>query len=189
MGIRDATQYLTELKRMQRDPHLWPDFLTGLPAVGTVVQKLLAAYPRLGTMAITYIRIANVHPYLIKHGPSRHTEIIQWAAAALSTSADKVNGFVGALGTHDFLAVMKKKATPGFLQEATRVFDRRIRSYYSEDELRSGKVLSFRRDGEPIDIGLMSLITATLDHKTEMPAEDIIPYLADLCTQAERKAL
>jgi GGDEF domain-containing protein len=96
VGIAEAKKYIADLRKRQENPYLWPDFLTGLPEKPAIISNLQKVYPKLGEFAIAYIRIANIHPYLIKYGPDKHAEIIQWAAAILKTSCDLCQScFVG----------------------------------------------------------------------------------------------
>lgn len=186
MGLGEAKRYIHELHRRQVNPYLWPDFLTGLPDRAAIIEKILEIYPKLGKHSISYIRIANIHPYLIKYGSDRHAELIQWAAAVLKTTSDKYKGFVGAFGTHDFIAICRAKSTNDFLKETGRLFEKKAKTFYSKEDIERKKVLSFTREGKKINIGFMKLIASTVDKKTVIRREDIIPYLGKLCSELER---
>jgi len=146
MGIAEAKKYIADLRRKQGDPAQWPDFLTGLPDKTVIVRKVNEVCSRLDRYAITYLRIGNIEPYLLKYGSERHMEIIQWAAAILKTTVDKYNGFLGAYDTHDFVTICRKKDVKAFLGEASDTFDKKIKSFYSEDDLKKKAVLSFKKD-------------------------------------------
>ena len=68
MGLTVAKDYIKELHKRQENPYLWPDYLTGLPDKAAIIHRLAEVYPRLGRYAIAYVRVANVHPYLLKYG-------------------------------------------------------------------------------------------------------------------------
>lgn len=186
MGLREAKRYISDLRRKQGNPYLWPDFVTGLPDTQAIVKKLDEVYSKLGKYSVTFIRIANIHPYLIKYGSDKHSEIIQWAAAVLKTTMDRYGGFVGALGSHDFVAIAKKAETDAFVEEATRAFNKKITSFYSDEDMKKKQVLSFKKDGKTINIGLMHLISATANGSVKIPQENLIPWLARLCSDMEK---
>jgi hypothetical protein len=185
MGLNEAKKYITELRKKQDDPYLWPDFLTGLPDKNAIIKKVSEVYDRLGEYCISCIRIANIQPYLIKYGPDRHAEIIHWAAGILKTTADRYKAFVGACCTHDFIAVCDSKNVERFINDTARLFDKKALTFYSEEDLRKGRVLSFSRDGKRVDVGFMKLIATSMSKKPAIPKEQIIPYIGNLCANLE----
>lgn len=185
MGLKEARQYIKDLRRRQGDPYLWPDFLTGLPEKKAVIKKKNEIYPRLGKYAISYVRIANIHPYLIKYGAGRHAEIIQWAAALLKTTSDKYKGFVGAFETHDFVVTCDAKNMKELLEETSRLFEKRAKTYYSKEDLERKTILSFTREGQRVNIGFMKLVHCTLDKETVVPSSRLLPHLEKLCSERE----
>lgn len=189
MGLTEAKSYIKSLHRKQDDPYVWPDYLTGLPEKAAIISKLDEVYPKLGTFSVACVRVANVHPYLIKYGPSRHAELIEWAAAILKTTADSHRGFfVGALSTHDFVCIGRKKAMGPFLKEAVSLFKRKSSSFYSDSDRKRGHVFSFTRDGEKVHVGLMGLVSAVLDEKGTVNKDRLIHHLGDACKQMELSA-
>jgi GGDEF domain-containing protein len=187
MGLREAKKYISELHRKQGDPYLWPDFVTGLPNTSAIIKKINEAYPKLGKFSISYIKIGNIHPYLIKYGTSRHSEVIQWTAAILKTAVDKHKGFVGVLGSYDFVTVCNAKKTEECIQEATRLFEKKMKTFYSEKDLERKSVLSFKREGQTIDLGLMKLVAATVDRPTRIAKRNLINHLANRCSELENE--
>jgi GGDEF domain-containing protein len=181
MGIRDAQKYISNLRKRQADPMLWPDYLTGLPDSHAIVTKTKEIYPKLGRYAVAYIRISNINSYLIKYGSDRHAEIIQWAAAILKTCGDTHNCFIGATSNHDFVAVCKKADIQPFLSSAEKLFNKKIEHFYKRDDLNRKSVLSFVSNGRRVTLGLMKLIAYTIDGKTDIPREELIPYLESNC--------
>jgi hypothetical protein len=110
MVTSEAKKYIQDLHKKQKNPFLWPDYLTGLPDKAAIIKIMDEVFPKLGEYSIAYVRIANIQPYLIKYGPDRHAEIIQWAAAILKTSSDKrPNSFVGTLSLMILSSVSYKK--------------------------------------------------------------------------------
>jgi GGDEF domain-containing protein len=185
MGLKEARQYISDLRKKQGDPYLWPDFLTGLPDKKAVIRKKNEAYPMLGKYAVSYVRIANIHPYLIKYGAGSHAEIIHWAAAILKTTADKYKGFVGAFGTHDFVVISEAKNLKEILREASELFGKKAKTFYSPEDLKRKTVLSFNREGERVEIGFMRLINSTVDRKTDISRDSLLPHLERLCSEQE----
>ena len=135
MGIAEARKYIQQLHRRQENPDLWPDFLTGLPDRAAIIKRLEQVYPHIGRYSVAYVRIANVHPYLIKYGPDRHAEIIQWAAAILKTTCEKCSKcFVGTVSTHDFVIMCETKNMTKHFKEAARLFRKKAEAFYNEED-------------------------------------------------------
>lgn len=186
MGIAEAKKYLIELRKKQSDPALWPDFLTGLPDKRAVIKKIVDVYPKNKKAAVSYVRIANIHPYLAKHGTSRHAEIIQWAAAILKSTMDKcTDGFVGTVGIHDFVAVCSKDKIDRFLDTSSKAFERKIKGFYGKDELKSNTVLTFDKNGRTISLGLMRLVHCVVNSEDRIPAPEVLRHLTERCGRLE----
>lgn len=186
MGLTEAKKYIQELHRRQDNPYLWPDFLTGLPDKAAIIQKLEDVFPKLGKYSVAYIRIANIHPYLIKYGPDRHADIIQWAAAILKTSCDKCkNCFVGTLSTHDFIIMCETGNMVKHLKEAGRIFKKRIETYYTKEDVMNKTVLSFSRNAERVDIGLIRLVSVIADKKIRIEKANLIQDMGRVCEAME----
>jgi GGDEF domain-containing protein len=189
MGLAEAKKYIRELHKKQDDPYLWPDFLTGLPDRNAIVRKLEHIFPRLGRYSIAYVRISNIHPYLIKYGPDRHAEIIQWAAAILKTSCEKgPECFVGALSTHDFVVMCETNNMVKHIKDAGRLFDKKIKTFYSAQDLRRKTTLSFRKEGEDVHIGLLRLTAIIAQERPGVTKSDLLQHMARLCESAEGAA-
>ncbi len=187
MGLREAKKYIDALHKKQGNPYLWPDFLTGLPDRAAVLKKLYSIYPRLGNYSVAYIKIANIHPYILKYGYDRHAETIQWAAAILKTLSSEIKGsFVGTVGTHDFVFISKTNSIDDILKKANSLFKRKTLSFYSKDDKKRGYVLSFKRaDGKNVKIGFMKFVTVLLKRPANIEKMQLIPTLSQLCTKIE----
>jgi len=188
MGLTEAKKYITDLHRRQKDPMLWPDFLTGLPDKTAILRKMEEVFPRLGRYTVAYVRISNIQPYLIKYGPDRHAEIIQWAAAILKTSADACSeGFAGTINTHDFIVICKSDKTVQILSDAAQLFRKRMRTYYSEDDIASESTLSFRNAaGQNYRAGLLGLVNVIADRKLSVTKSDLVLNMARVCDALEK---
>lgn len=185
MGLREAKKYITDLRKKQGNPYLWPDFLTGLPDKAAVIEKTSEVYPRLGKYSISYVRIANVDPYLIKYGSDRHAEIIQWAAALLKTTAEKYDCFVGTYDTHDFVTICQTGRAKHFLRESMQLFEKKIKTFYNKNDLTRRSFMSFSREGKRIDIGFMRLVGYTVEEPTGISKDRLLPYMCKLCKEQE----
>ncbi len=187
MGLREAKRYIDQLHRKQGNPFLWPDYLTGLPDRQAVLKKLDDLYPKLGRHAIAFVRIANIHPYLLKYGYENHSELIQWAAAILKTTSKDVKGsFVGIVGTHDFLLTAPSKSIDRIINTAKTLFRKKALSFYNETDRKRGYVFSFKDDsGNSVKVGLMKLISYVIKEPPEVERVNLIPYMEKLCRQLE----
>lgn len=187
MGLLEAKKYIRALHKKQDNPYLWPDYLTGLPDKAAILKKLEEVFPKLGEYTVAYIRIANVHPYLIKYGPDRHAEIIQWAAAILQSTSKKCKGsFIGTLSTHDFIAICKTRNLEKLFNEAGRLFSKKMESFYTKEDLQKKITLSFRKNGnEVINIGLIKLIAVIADRKLNAKRSRLIQDMGRVCEALE----
>ncbi|GBD99889.1 hypothetical protein BMS3Abin07_01936 [bacterium BMS3Abin07] len=186
MGLKEAKEYINKLHKLQENPYNWPDYLTGLPDMAAVIKKIDDVYDRLDRYSIAFIKLKNVHPYLIKYDDSRHAEIIQWAAAILKTTVSEYRGaFVGAVGTHEFVIICLARDLGSIIKKAKNLFARKSRVFYNEPDLERKYVLSFKRDGKEIQVGLMDMIFEVLD-RTDIKKHNIIPSLARRCAEREK---
>ena len=187
MGLIEAKKYIQDLRKKQSDPFLWPDYLTGLPDKSAIIKKIEEIFSKLGEYSVVYLRIDNIQPYLIKYGPAKHAEIIQWAAAVLKTSSDKFpNSFVGRLNTHDFIAICETKNVVTFIEAAREIFRKKASTYYSQKDLAKGVTLSFdRNDGKKVNLGLMKFIAVVADRKLRVKRSRLILDMARICDALE----
>lgn len=187
MGLREAKKYISDLRKKQNNPYLWPDYLTGLPDKSAILRKLEEIYPNMGKYSVAYVRISNIQSYLIKYGPNSHADIIQWAAAILKTSADsRKNGFVGTLSTHDFMVICDCRDMQKLMEQASALFSKRITEYYSKVDMKKQETLSFKqRDGESVRIGLMKLVYVIADKKLPVKKSDLVLNMARVCDALE----
>ena len=187
MVMNEAKQYIQDLRKKQKNPYLWPDYLTGLPDKAAIIKKMDEVFPKLGEYSIVYVRIANIQPYLIKYGSDSHAEIIQWAAAILKTSADKrSNSFVGTLSTHDFIVMCQTKKMAKLLEEVREMFRKKVSTFYSKEDLRKEMTLSFdRNDGKKFNFGLMKFVAVAADKKFRVNKGQLIRNMAKVCDAME----
>jgi GGDEF domain-containing protein len=183
MATSEAKKYIQDLHKKQKNPFFWPDYLTGLPDKAAIIKKMDEVFPKLGEYSIVYVKIANIQPYLIKYGPDRHAEIIQWAAAILKTSSDKrPNSFVGTLSTHDFIIMCHTKKMAELLEEVCEIFRKKVSTFYSKEDLKNDLTLSFdRKDGKKINVGLMKFIAVVADKKLRVNKGQLIRNMARVC--------
>lgn len=187
MGVAEAKKYIQTLHKRQKDPYLWPDYLTGLPDKAAIIKKLAEINPKLGEYAIAYVRIANIQPYLLKYGPNQHADVIQWAAASLQTGTSGCgDSFVGTLNTHDFIVVCKAGKIRGLLEGARKVFQKKLGEFYDSKDMKKGTILHFSRDnGETVSIGLMRLIAVIADRRQKVKRSDLVNHMGSLCDALE----
>ena len=189
MGLTEAKKYIHDLHKKQNNPFLWPDYLTGLPDKSAIIKKMDEFFPKLGVFSVVYLRIDNIQPYLLKYGPAKHAEIIQWAAAILKTTSDKFpDSFVGTLNTHDFIVICKTKNMVKLIEEAREIFRKKASTYYSSKDLAMGVTLSFdRNDGKKVRLGLMKFIAVVADKKLRVKRSRLILDMARICDALEEK--
>ncbi|MDA8169716.1 MAG: hypothetical protein M0Z59_08505 [Nitrospiraceae bacterium] len=190
MGLSDAKKYISELRKKQNDPYCWPDYLTGLPGKSAILKQIDKVYPKLGRWGIAYIRVSNIYPFLMKYGYENHAELIEWAAAILKTSTDRVkDAFIGTLDTHDYILIARPGDIDRVLEDASKLFAKKTRAFYSPEDRNEGVVLSFQMEGRDVCVGLMDFIHSSVREKTSVPKAELLAYLAGLCSRLESKAI
>ena len=190
MKYNAARKYIKDLQKKQQDPFGWPDYLTGLPGKSAILKKLETVYPKIGAFAVTYVRISNIYPYLIKYGYDKHAELISWAAAILRSSSDKYrDSFVGTMSTHDFVVMAKAKDIDALISEASGLFKEKAKSYYTAEDRKNGIILSFKLDNKKFCVGLMEFISCGVKENPPVPRPRLVPYLAQSCSQIENDTL
>ncbi len=183
MGLRIARKYITDLHIKQANPHLWSDYMTGMPDRAATICKLNEIYEKFGRNAVVYFHIDNIEPYLVKYGTERHVEIIEWAAAILRTTMDNFGGFVGTVGTHEFIAVCRSSASKEYVDEAVKAFRMRAKDFYKPSDLKEGVVMSFSTNsGEKVRLGLMDLKHYTTDNNCDVPMDKFLAHLKHSCS-------
>jgi len=188
MGLKEAKDYIQHLHKLQDDPYKWPDYLTGLPDRAAVLRKLGDVYERPSKFSVSFVRISNVHSYMLKYGSSRHAEIIQWAAAILKTTASGFKGgFVGTVGTHEFVVIARLEHIDELLKKARQLFLKRTRNFYSEKDLKNNYIMNFARDGKKVFIGFIDLVSSTIKNLEDMERSEVIPYLSRICSEMEEQ--
>jgi GGDEF domain-containing protein len=186
MGVAEARRYIEELHKKQENPYLWPDYLTGLPDKAAIIRKLEEVFPRLGKLSVAYVRLANIHPYLVKYGPDKHAEVIQWAAAILKTTCEKCeNCFVGTLSTHDFVVMCDASKMAKHLKDAAGIFRKKAEMYYANEDLKNKAVMSFSRNGKTVNIGLMKLVSVIVDKKPPVEKKNLFQHMGRVCEAME----
>jgi len=187
MGLTEAKKYIQDLRKKQSNPFLWPDYLTGLPDKSAIIKKMDEVFSKLGEHSVVYFRIDNIQPYLLKYGPAKHAEIIQWAAAILKTVSDKYpNSFVGTFNTHDFIAICETKNMVNLIEGAREIFRKKASTYYSKKDLAKGVTLSFdRNDGKKVNLGLMKFIAVVVNKKLRVKRSRLILDMARICDALE----
>jgi hypothetical protein len=187
MGLVEAKKYIQDLHKKQSNPYLWPDYLTGLPDKAAIIRKMDEVFPAVGEYSICYVRIANIQPYLLKYGPGKHAEIIQWAAAILKTTYDKCpQSFIGAFNTHDFVGMCKTRNMTKLFEAAQEMFRKKAATYYSKTDLAKGITLSFDSNGgEKVSCGLMKLVAVVADKKLRVKKSHLIRNMARICEAIE----
>ena len=157
-----------------------------MPDKAAILNKLQEVYPKLGKHAIIYVRIANIHPYLIKYGPDRHADIIQWAAAILKTSFDRGHGcFVGTVSTHDFVVMCETRNIEKHMKEVQKAFNKQVQSYYVKKDLQKKTTLSFSRNGEVVRVGLIRMVAVVVDKPTAIEQRLLIGKMGKACDVVE----
>jgi hypothetical protein len=72
------------------------------------------------------------------------------------------------------------------VNEARRIFNRKIESFYTKKDLKKRTTLTFKRNGgEKVDIGLVTLISVIVDRKQSTKRSHLIQDMGRICEGIE----
>jgi len=68
---------------------------------------------------------------------------------------------------------------------ADKLFRKRVEAFYSDEDLKSGTTLSFNRNGERVNIGLIKLVAVVADQRLGIEKSRIIQAMGRACEAME----
>ncbi|MDD5652826.1 MAG: diguanylate cyclase [Candidatus Omnitrophica bacterium] len=112
---------------------------------------------------VIYCDLDNFKAFNDKYGIAKGDEAIKLTSEVFKESV-KVKGgpddFLGHEGGDDFLLLTTPDRAEGVAEYITSEFDKRVRSLYSEEDLKAGKIIAHARDGSIKEFPIMTISLA-----------------------------
>jgi len=173
---------------LRRDHQLSPR--TGLPA-GERIEQAISYRLQSGTKwALLYFDLDNFKAYNDAYGPFKGDEMIKLLgriAADTLRQSGNASDFLGHIGGDDFVII----TTPGRIVPLCRrliaAWDHDSRAYYSEEDLRRGKIHAKDRAGVPQFFPLtgVSIGVVTNQHRPIATVEEVSQIAAEVKAKAK----
>jgi diguanylate cyclase (GGDEF)-like protein len=146
------------LVRMKRDLEANP--LTKLPGNVTLSKELEIRIRSEKPLATAYLDLNKFKEFNDRYGFERGDQIILYTAQLMIDSIEKkgnTTDFIGHIGGDDFMFI----STPDCAEEISQLivgeFDKKILSYYDEEDRKKGYIITKSRSGQLAKIPLLSV--------------------------------
>ena len=162
--VKDLLEKTTELE-VNYARHLNP--LSGLPGNLLIEQKLSRFITDTASFTILYIDINDFKVYNDVYGFENGDRLLQYLASTLAGCASKFpfRHFIGHIGGDDFIIIVESYDVAEICQSIIETFDSGISSFYSDNDIDRGYIISKNRRGEEEKFGVVGLSIAGITNK------------------------
>ncbi|MFY9397955.1 MAG: diguanylate cyclase [Desulfomonilia bacterium] len=139
--------------------------LTRLPGNESIMRTIQQVLDEGSESAIAWVDLDNFKPYNDSYGFSSGDEVLMATARIITNTAKELGKeptFVGHIGGDDFVLVCPIAGVEALCAEIISRFDRVIRSFYNEEDLEQGGIVSRNRRGEIEKFPLMTISIAVV---------------------------
>lgn len=183
--VIDVLKLITEQK-IQQARHANP--LTLLPGNVPIQQCLARLLLQRREAAVCYVDIDNFKPFNDIYGYARGDEVLLCLAQCLSDCVDPSRDFVGHIGGDDFMLVLGSADWRARIELLVEAFVRDCRRFYRGEHLEAGCFVAHNRQGQHETFELLSLSIGVVWLEPGSCAGMDAGQLAELASQAKRKA-
>jgi GGDEF domain-containing protein len=186
--IKEILEYITE-KNVEMAKNSNP--LTGLPGNMLIDDKLDKVIKVPGKKHVLYFDLDNFKAYNDIYGFENGDKVLKMTGELLEQIIGKLGiekSFLGHIGGDDFIAIIEIEDPVPLLENIIKIFDARVKGFYSEKDANRGYFISYDRKGE-IDmfpLTTMSISVVPMAKKNFSDSEDLarhISYLKRKCKQ------
>ena len=182
--VFDVLKLITEQK-IQQARHANP--LTLLPG-NVPIQQCLARLLEQRQAAVCYIDIDSFKPFNDIYGYARGDEVLLCLAQCLNDCVDPSRDFIGHIGGDDFMLVLGSANWRERLHALAEAFALECLRFYRSEHIEAGCFIAHNRQGLREKFALLSLSIGVVWVTPDSGAELDAAQLADLASQAKRKA-
>lgn len=146
------------LRRTERSLDANP--LTHLPGNTSIIEELRKHISSKNSFAVGYADLDKFKAYNDYYGFEKGDEVIRTLARTIIESVRSVAGetaFVGHIGGDDFVFITADDVMDKTAQKIVEEFDKKVPSFYTEEDFKAGKIVSKDRQGNEQNFGLLSV--------------------------------
>ncbi|MDI6864285.1 GGDEF domain-containing protein [Thermodesulfovibrio yellowstonii] len=152
--------------------------LTKLPGNLVIQKEIQKRLSRGDVFALAYADLDNFKPFNDKYGFSRGDEVIKMLGRLILNivrNEQPTGSFVGHIGGDDFVYIMSPEIIEKTTQKIIDIFDKLIKNFYDEEDIRKGYIESINREGKiqfypimTVSVGITSNRYRIFNHFSEM---------------------
>ena len=182
----DAQELMARIKRMlaRKKVDMGHNPLTGLPGNLAIEEEARRRLARKSPWAIAYIDLDNFKAYNDVYGVKQGDKVIRLLADLLVESVKRWGNqgdFIGHVGGDDFIAMTSPEKAETTFNWIAKRFDERISAYYSEADLKAGRITAKDRQGH---VRTFSFVSASIVYLTDKNiTTDQYPLLIQALTE------
>lgn len=146
------------LRRTERD--LGANPLTRLPGNVSILNELTRRLENKELFAVCYIDLDKFKSYNDKYGFEHGDEVIRETARILIKTTQGLgnkNDFIGHIGGDDYVIVTSPQASDKLCQKIIEEFEKKVPSFYSDEDRKKGYIIAKDRKGKEGKIPLLSI--------------------------------
>lgn len=166
-GVVGVKQLLDALGTRQVELARGANPLTGLPGNVAIEEELAQRLNDARECTIIYADLDRFKAYNDTYGFKNGDQMLVLLAKIITYAANRYGdaGFVGHIGGDDMIVIMQSrpKCVEKVCQSIVRLFDRLVKKYFSSDERTNGKFSDRNREGEQVEVPLVSVSLAIVD--------------------------
>jgi diguanylate cyclase (GGDEF)-like protein len=140
--------------------------LTGLPGNIVIEEQLIKRTAEGEPFSIIYVDLDHFKSYNDHYGFEQGDRVILFTSKLLSSILRKYaskTGFLGHLGGDDFFVLTTPAGAEDVCRRTVRCFDRLVKSFYTDEDRKAGRILGHDRDGNEKQFPFISMSLALLD--------------------------
>ncbi len=142
--------------------------LTGLPGNLQIDNEMKRRIASKKLFAILYADLDNFKSYNDKYGFMNGDEVIKYTATLIKNHIQKYGSkgdFLGHIGGDDFVAIVDYENAKKIGRMIVKEFDKEIKAFYSEEDLRIGSIRLPNRKGRIEKYPIMTLTVAMISNR------------------------
>lgn len=162
---------------------------TGLPGNRAISRRVTGALMNQEEMVVVYGDLDNFKSYNDKYGFGKGDDIIKLTGEVIQEGLELTDGatFIGHVGGDDFIFLAPVKDIRMIADFIIYSFDKRVRSHYSEEDVKRGFIVSTDRQNHIRKFPIMTLSLAGVN-LTEHEPETRYEVIADICAEVKKYA-
>lgn len=181
------SRVVNTLRRIDRNRGASP--LTGLPGNLEIQREISSRIEKNELFAAVYLDLDNFKAYNDVYGFAQGDVAIKMTADIMSdqiANHGNESDFVGHIGGDDFFLITLPANVDAVCQGIISQFDQRIRSIYSQDDLKKGYIQTLSRNGERLDYPIMTISLAIISNEKRKIENHI--QVAEIAAELKKKA-